>query len=352
MNRSSPKPTASSPDWLIRQFETSKLSPGWIGLGLAIAYPIFVWFVHMIADAALGPLALPFSPGRFAGSVMVNGALFGLILTGHARLYLGAVSDLQELRPVLPGDDADLTRLMRELPNLSLRVRWIVTAAGMLGGLAVATLDPTLRDLYSHMARSDPRYVVYLAQNMVFGALGTRLFATEVHMTRAYARLGERVEVDLLDLSKVFIFAQKGLRSVLIWVLISSAFSMFWVLDSAGEANIFLPLAVLVLVIVALVGPTLGIHRSIRAAKAKELALLSEAIRVERTVALAPRRGGAHPEDARLGNLIQYQSFIKSLREWPFDLSIASRSFLLIVLGAGSWLGGALVERLLNLLLD
>ena len=41
-----------------------------------------------------------------------------------------------------------------------------------------------------------------------------------------------------------------------------------------------------------------------------------------------------------------------SVRDWPFDLSIVSRSFLLSLLGAGSWLGGAVVERLLNLLLD
>lgn len=138
----------------------------------------------------------------------------------------------------------------------------------------------------------------------------------------------------------------------MIWVLISSVFSIFWVLDSAGQSNIVLPLVVLILVIVALVAPTLGIHRSIRLAKASELALLSEAIRTERATALAPRRAGAHPEDARLGNLIQYQAFIKSLREWPFDLSIVSRSLLLIVLGAGSWLGGAIVERLLNFVLD
>ena len=64
------------------------------------------------------------------------------------------------------------------------------------------------------------------------------------------------------------------------------------------------------------------------------------------------RPADAPPEDARLGNLIQYQEFVKSIREWPFDLSIATRSLLLIVLGAGSWLVGAGVERLLGLAPD
>jgi len=65
-----------------------------------------------------------------------------------------------------------------------------------------------------------------------------------------------------------------------------------------------------------------------------------------------PWRRDAPPEDARLGNLIQYQEFVTSIREWPFDVSIVARSALLIVLGAGSWLGGAVVERLLGLALD
>jgi hypothetical protein len=73
---------------------------------------------------------------------------------------------------------------------------------------------------------------------------------------------------------------------------------------------------------------------------------------LERTASLEPRSADALPEDARLGNLIQYQEFVKSIREWPFDVSIVTRSVLLILLGAGSWLGGAVVERLLGLALD
>jgi hypothetical protein len=148
------------------------------------------------------------------------------------------------------------------------------------------------------------------------------------------------------------VFARKGLRSVVVWVLISSAFSMFWVLDSAGQTNVLFPIGVLVLVTAALVAPTRGVHKRIAAIKATELARVAEAIRAERAASLAPRAAGAPHEDARLGNLVQYHDFVKSIREWPFDVSIVARSVLLIVLGAGSWLGGAIVERLLGLVLD
>jgi hypothetical protein len=171
-------------------------------------------------------------------------------------------------------------------------------------------------------------------------------------MTRAYVRLGQQVEVDLFDQSRLLVFARKGLRSAVVWVLISTALSILWVLDSAGQHNVETAIGLLALVTVALVAPTRGLHLRIAAAKATELARVSEAIRLERTASLEPRSADAPPEDARLGNLIQYQEFVKSIREWPFDVSLVTRSVLLILLGAGSWLGGALVERLLGLALD
>ena len=130
------------------------------------------------------------------------------------------------------------------------------------------------------------------------------------------------------------------------------ALSVLWVLDTAGHGNVPMAIGLLALVTVALVAPTRGIHLRIAAAKATELARVNAAIRLERAATLAPRCAEAPPEDARLGNLIQYQEFVKSIREWPFDVSIVARSLLLIVLGAGSWLGGAVVERLLGLALD
>jgi hypothetical protein len=352
MKPSDRQASAISPDWLVRQFEASKIAPAWLGLGVAIAYPTFVSIVYAISNATHGAAPVPYGPSNLAANIMVNGALLGILLAGGAYLHLGAISDLHQLRPLLPGDDDDFTDLLCDLPNLSRQTRWLATIAGACGGYTVATFDPILREVYSNISHADPRYLVYLVQNAVFGGLLLRLSATEVHLTRAYVRLGERIEVDLLDLSRVLVFARKGLRSVVIGVLFYMAFSLFWVLDSAGENNVILSGVGLVLVIGFLIAPTLGIHRSIKAAKMTELALLSEAIRAERAIVLAPRRGDAPPEDSRLGNLVQYQAFIASLREWPFDLSIVSRSILLIVLGAGSWLGGAVVERMLNVFLD
>jgi len=335
-----------------RPIEALPLQPAWLGLGLAMSWIAIVVLAYAVAHVAIGPVDLPMSAVPFVWTVLVNATLIGVVLGGHAHLHQKARSDLETLRPLLPDDGAAFERLLVDVPNLAPSTRWAMTLGGMIGGIAVATLDPNLREVNRHLSASDPRYVVFLLQNVLFGVLGARLVAAEIHMTRAYARLGERVRVDLFEPSTLLVFARKGLRSVVVWVLVSSTFSMFWVLESAGQTNVFLPIGVLVLVTAALVAPTRGVHLSILAAKQAELSRVAEAIRAESARTLTPRDPTALPEDARLGNLIQYQDYVRSIREWPFDLSIVARSIGLIVLGAGSWLGGAIVERLLEVALD
>jgi len=352
MDRSPTAAVPPSTDWLLRKLESTRIAPVWLGLGIAALWLLVVGLAHVAGHLIFGPSPLPFGPAPFAWTIVVNATLVGLIVAGHAHLHRCAIADLERLRPLLPDDEAEFARLRRELPDPTPAIRVLATTLGAVGGLAVATLDPTLRAINEHLQAADPRYLVFLLQNILFGALGTRLFVAEVHLTRAYARLGERVAVDLFDQSMLLLFARKGLRSVVVWVLISSAFSMFWVLDSAGQANVLFPIGVLALVALALIGPTRGIHQRIVAAKTHELDRVIEAIRIERDAALAPRRPDAPNADARLGNLVQYYEFVSAIREWPFDLSIVTRTVLVVALGVGSWLGGAVVERLLGLVLD
>ena len=50
--------------------------------------------------------------------------------------------------------------------------------------------------------------------------------------------------------------------------------------------------------------------------------------------------------------LLAAEARIASAREWPFDTPNALRFVFYVTLGVGSWLGGALVERLLGAALD
>ena len=55
---------------------------------------------------------------------------------------------------------------------------------------------------------------------------------------------------------------------------------------------------------------------------------------------------------AKLPGLLAYKNAIESVREWPFDAPTLTRFFLYVAIPLGSWVGGALVERLLGAALD
>jgi hypothetical protein len=93
-----------------------------------------------------------------------------------------------------------------------------------------------------------------------------------------------------------------------------------------------------------------GVHRRIREAKAAELARVVAAIRGE-PAALAGSAIARREANAGLADLIAWRGLVDSAREWPFDASMRLRFLLYLAIPVGSWLGGALVERLLGAVL-
>jgi hypothetical protein len=94
----------------------------------------------------------------------------------------------------------------------------------------------------------------------------------------------------------------------------------------------------------------MGVRRRIRTTKRAELERVNGALRLERDRILEADPGTDGP-GTRLADLVAYRSLVQSVREWPFDVSTVARFLLFGALGVGSWLGGALVERLLDVVL-
>jgi hypothetical protein len=91
-----------------------------------------------------------------------------------------------------------------------------------------------------------------------------------------------------------------------------------------------------------------GAHAAIRLAKQAELAWCRHEIRLRREALTA----GAGSAAAGLHEIVAYRGMIQSVREWPFDASTLTRFLLYLAIPVGSWLGGAMVERAVNTLLD
>ena len=95
----------------------------------------------------------------------------------------------------------------------------------------------------------------------------------------------------------------------------------------------------------AFIFPLIGVHNNIVLVKQSELDRLRQEIRDDRAVLDSNLSDDNSP---RLANLIAYYQLIEQVREWPLDAANLLRFFMYMLVGLGSWLGGAMVERLLD----
>ena len=93
--------------------------------------------------------------------------------------------------------------------------------------------------------------------------------------------------------------------------------------------------------------PVRGVHRCLREQKKAELDRVRAAIRGDRS-SLVDSRIAGQADAISLADLIAYEARIESVREWPFDTSTPSRFGLFLLIPLVSWIGGALVERVVN----
>jgi hypothetical protein len=163
-------------------------------------------------------------------------------------------------------------------------------------------------------------------------------------------------ELDLLDPRPTAIFGRMALRGSLAWVIGLSLSSLVFLnpeLELRGSMIVFLPLLLVTLVIAALTLtlPVRGLRRRIAEQKRQEIERVRAAIRGNKG-ALAESRISDQAADLGLGDLIAYLGLIEAVHEWPFDSSTVGRLGLYLLIPVGSWLGGALVERFVGLVLD
>jgi len=188
---------------------------------------------------------------------------------------------------------------------------------------------------------------VLLRNALVFGTV-FQCAAYDLHVARLFARAGRAVrEVDLFDPAPLQPFGRQALEGALLWFALTSlvAFFLFDDLSRRWTVSFLALLAGLSLVLLVL--PAAGVRGRVRAAKAEEAERVRALLRRARDGALAP---GAEKDEAplRLGALASYLQLVTSAREWPFDAPTLVRIGLTLALPLGSWLGGALVERLVG----
>jgi len=329
-----PPPT----DWLLLPFHRAGSRFAWLALGLGA-------FLALLFLGARIALDTPQHLIDYAYVDVLMAVLFAYLLGALTYLRRSVVGDFAELRPMLRGGEDRIGAALRAAvcPD-----RRLLFWAG-LGMAALWGIGPAYDSTFWADGMPPPTAPIFLyacIRQAAMGFLIGRVLVAEGVSVLAYSRLGAmQVEVDLLDPAPLRVFARRGLRSGFVWVLCSSLVSLFWLGPGAASTNAPTIVAIGVLVLVAFFGCVSGVRQSIRRAKHERLAVLRSEIRRESETLLAP---GADGGDARLANLVALQGLVERVPEWPFDAPVLLRAALIALLGLGSWLGGALVERLLD----
>ena len=280
---------------------------------------------------------------------LVNAILLGYIPAVLIIARRGVARDLEQLSPWLELSDTERDDILMaatgpaKLPGLALMF------GGLVGGVILVSLDPSISQA-SEPSLTNPAFVWPLVRIPVFSWLIVALIISEMKDARTYFRVGRKlVDVDLLDVQSLSPFSQRGLRSALTWVIFSIIFSLFWLGENtASQINFSVLVILLTMATAAFFVPLIGTHNNIKSVKYLELDRLREEIRVERKVAIDGVQGEG-PASPRLANLIAYYQLVNRTREWPIDGANLLRFFMYLLIGLGSWLGGAVVERLLDI---
>jgi hypothetical protein len=272
--------------------------------------------------------------------------LIGFLVAVRVGLAGSTLRDLAALRSHLQmSAHDDLARELRGLggvPGVALPL-----AAVPVGLLVIPDAGTGVPYLLSGTPW-EHHFVWALSLNgLLFAVMGRLVYETFAQL-RVVARLEvELGEIDLLDPEPLRIFARPGLRSASAWFGGSAIASLIFVNVSYHWATGIVILATFGVGTLAFVMPIRGLHRRIRRTKRAELGRVREAVREERDLVLT-REGSAE----RLPALLAYEARIERVREWPFDVPSLLRFLVLALVAAGSWLGGAVVERMLGVFLD
>jgi hypothetical protein len=325
--------------WPLRLLDVAPLGPASGGLLITAAVS-----VAFLAWARLTGIWEP-GFGEQLWFELLQAAMIGYAPAASVISLRGALRDLDDLREAL-----ELSAVEFESERLALtrfRAKPLAVAAAL--GAAVGLALPFYPAGWVGGVRpefGDPILTWTLLRNvLMLGLYGWTVYF-EVEVARRFSRIGERfARVDLLDLTPLRPFARRGLRSVLLWVVLSVLLSLLFLAPWSSEpAGGFLALVV-VLAAALLLLPAWGIHRRILAAKQAELARVREVMRVGRQGLL---ESAAATPPGHFADLVAYEARVTSIPTWPFDVSTLVRFALYVALGLGSWLGAAVVERFVD----
>jgi hypothetical protein len=152
---------------------------------------------------------------------------------------------------------------------------------------------------------------------------------------------------DLLNLDPYRPLVRQGLINALLVIGMASVLSLLGVESRYFAVLVGFWIMSVLLAWIGMMLPLRGIRGLINKTKRRELQWCKESLIRSRD----SMKSGADQKPT-IAEITAYQNVIENIRNWPFDSPTLIRFTLYLLIPLGSWLGGALVERGLDLILS
>ncbi len=294
-----------------------------LGLGAAGSIPLLVAY---LGGHELHPLYRSFV------GLWVNAVVIGYIVGWPMFSMLAA--DVERL--TLAMEPADRSRARTELSDAwSNRGVWIARGLGVLYGAILSS--PVVVDVLHEQRQALPYLWVPLVVPLLWATILPALWRL-IRVSVFVRRLGGRVRINLDDPRVLGVFADIGIRHLLVIIVGLSVIPMQAILTGQIQTVDFVP-ALVVTVPVALVVlllPMWGVRAAMTAAKRIELDRLTE-------LANTAEQGSDRHMLVSL-----YRRQIADTPEWPASAGAASRVLFYVVIPPLAWIAAALVQDLVS----
>ncbi|MGH7948453.1 MAG: hypothetical protein ACREQF_04445, partial [Candidatus Binataceae bacterium] len=252
-----------------------------------------------------------------------------------------ALTDLERRVDVSPEERGALRRSIAERSTVSqLSIVGVGLTAGVLHNVALTYPEGLVRSFFA-----SPAEAAVICGTLLVWIVMTTVVTGLFQIATVFARLATRVRVDLLQPRALTPFARVAVILTLGIVGAQAAFPLLWLdntLSLTASAPGFIGTAIPMVFLFLM--PLLPIHRRIAAAKAAEIARLDVEV-AALTCSHGESDGRGFDDVVPLAALLAYRREIDAVHEWPFNMGVASRLAIYLVIPPLTWIATALIQH-------
>jgi hypothetical protein len=275
--------------------------------------------------------------------------VFAYIAPASHYINQKSVEAFDSLKTILVLDESKIHEVRNAILEVPLSNQFKVTTLGLTAGCIHAYVLLIVNgEFFEVLGILTIRDTTIMLSTILIWILLTTTITFLTRNVSIFARLAkENVKVDLLNTPSLYGFARVAVYSTLLLMGVLASFPILLIEDETSTLTVVpgllatsLPMIYLFLV------PLLPIRVRIKEKKSLELANIQERIKV--ITHNSENLSNDLEKLATLQPLLEYRREIDQVSEWPFDSPVMFRLFFYLIIPPMTWVGAALIERLID----